>query len=70
MMNKTTQKVLTDYGQAFLACLITAFMTLGKPLFDLGVQDWKAVFSAAVAAWLPVVLIALKRNDRYGRASL
>lgn len=69
-MSKQIQAVLTDYGQAFLACLITAFMTLNKPLLNLGWDDWKAVISAAVAAWLPVVLVALKRNDRYGRRPL
>jgi hypothetical protein len=60
--------MFADYGKSLLACLITAFLMLNKPLFDLGVEDWKAVGSAAVAAWLPVILAALNKNDdRYGR---
>lgn len=70
-MTKTEMRNLAiDYGQSLLACFLTAFMTLGKPLFSLGVEDWKAVGSAAVAAWIPVVLIALKPNSRYGRKPL
>ena len=64
---KTWKKIAEDYGKAFLASLITAFLILGKNLFDLNVNDWKAVVSAAVASWLPILLVALNpRNTRYG----
>jgi hypothetical protein len=66
-MTPQMKNILADYGRAFLASLITAFLVLGKPLFELSGSDWKAVASAAVAAWLPVVLVALNKNDsRYG----
>jgi hypothetical protein len=58
---------LADYARAFAASLITAFLVLNKPLLDLSVDDWKAVLSAAVASFLPVVLVALDpKNGRYG----
>lgn len=65
---ETVKAIGADYGRAFLASLITAFLLLSKPVFDLTVSDWKAVGSAALASWLPVVLVALNKNDtRYGR---
>lgn len=61
------KKVLSDYGIAFLSCIITAYMAIGKSIFDLGVDGWKAVISAAIASFLPVVYVALsKNNSRYG----
>lgn len=67
-METTVKKVAADYGRVFLASIITAFLMLGKPVFDFTAGDWKAVGSAAVASWLPVVLVALNKNDkRYGR---
>jgi hypothetical protein len=67
---ETGKKVAADYGRTLLASLITAFLLLGKPLFDLTGSDWKAVASAAVASWLPVVLVALNPHDtRYGTGS-
>ena len=61
------QKVLSDYGIAFLSCMITAYMAIGKSVFDLGVDGWKAVVSAAIASFLPVVYVALSKNNaRYG----
>ena len=65
---ETVKAIAADYGRALLASLITAFLLLSKPVFDLTVSDWKAVASAALASWLPVVLVALNRKDkRYGR---
>lgn len=62
--------VLGDYGKAFIACIITAFLMLNKPFFNLGLDDWKAVGSAAIASFLPIVLSALNKKDtRYGRGS-
>lgn len=65
---ETVKKIAADYGRTLAAALITAFLMLGKPVFDLSGDDWKAVASAALASWLPVVLVALnKRDSRYGR---
>ena len=62
--------VAKDYGRALLASLITAFLILDKPLFDLTLDDWKALASAAIASWLPVILAALNSKDkRYGRGA-
>lgn len=69
-MSSNSKAILSDYGKAFLASLITAFLLLNKPLFDLNVNDWKALVSAAFAAWLPVILTALNSKDtRYGRGA-
>ena len=68
---ETVKRVAADYGRAFMAAIITAFLMLGKPLFDLNGNDWKAVASAAFASWLPVVLVALNPKDtRYGNGSI
>ena len=69
-MNSKLKAMAWDYGRTFLAALITAFLMLNKPIFDLSVEDWKAVVSAAVASFLPVILSALNRKDtRYGMGS-
>ena len=65
------KSVAWDYARVFLASLITAFMVMNKPIFNLTSDDWKAVVSAAVASFLPIVLSALNKKDsRYGRGSL
>lgn len=66
-MTRTMKCALADYARAFAASLITAFLVMNKPLLDLSVDDWKAVVSAAVASFLPVLLVALDpKNNRYG----
>ena len=69
-MSSKTVHMLGDYGRTFVTALITAFLVMDKPLFDLGASDWKAIVSAAVVSWLPVILVALNPNDpRYGKGS-
>lgn len=66
-MSKAMKCAIADYARAFAASLITAFLVLNKPIFDLNVDDWKAVVSAAIASFLPVLLVALDpKNNRYG----
>lgn len=68
---ETVKKVAADYGRTLAAALITAFLMLGKPLFELNSNDWKAVASAAFASWLPIVLVALNpKNTRYGKGNV
>lgn len=63
----TVSKVVSDYAAAFISCLIAAYLASGANLFDLGVDGWKGVLASALAAFLPVVYVALnKKNDRYG----
>lgn len=67
---KHWKPILWDYCRTFLAALITAFLVMNKPIFDLNVEDWKAVVSAAIASFLPILLSALNGKDsRYGRGS-
>lgn len=70
-MSVKTKCMWSDYGRTFVTALITAFLVMNKPLFDFGANDWKALASAAVVSWLPVVLVALNPNDpRYGAGSV
>lgn len=66
-MSTKAKCMWADYGRTLVTAIITAFLVMNKPLFDFGVDDWKALASAAVVSWLPVVLVALNPNDpRYG----
>ena len=62
-MNKEQKALIASWGRSFAAACVAQFLALGGTAFDLNGDAIKSVFSAGIAAILPVVLRWLNPND-------
>lgn len=66
-MTQQVKAFLISYVRLFVAAAIACYLTLGKQPLDLGSEDWKAIFNAALAALALAVFNFLNPADkRYG----
>ena len=63
-MSKSTQAVIASWARSFLAACLAQFIALGGGAFDFGVDGWKSVLSAGIAAVVPVVIRWLNPEDK------
>ena len=63
-MSKSTQAIISSWGRSFLAACLAQFIALGGGAFDFGVDGWKSVLSAGIAAVVPVIIRWLNPNDK------
>ena len=63
-MSKSTQAVISSWARSFLAACLAQFIALGGGAFDFGVDGWKSVLSAGIAAVVPVVIRWLNPEDK------
>jgi len=64
IMSKSTQAIISSWGRSFLAACLAQFIALGGGAFDFGVDGWKSVLSAGIAAVVPVIIRWLNPNDK------
>lgn len=62
-MSKTSKAVLASWGRSFFAACLAQFLALGGGAFDFGVDGWKSVLSAGIAAVVPVIIRWLNPKD-------
>ena len=67
-MNKEHKALLASWGRSFAAACLAQYIALGGSAFDLNGDAFKSVFSAGLAAILPVIIRWLNPNDKaFGR---
>jgi hypothetical protein len=62
-MNPKLQAILATYAQAFLACVITAMVSLNVTPFTMTKADLVKIGNAVWASFLPVIVKALNPKD-------
>lgn len=69
-MNPKLQAVLATYAQSFLACVITAMVSLNVTPFTMTHSDLVKIGNAIWASFLPVIVKAINPKDSaYGVGS-
>jgi hypothetical protein len=63
-MSKSVQATIASWARSFLAACLAQFIALGGGAFDFGVDGWKSVLSAGIAAVVPVVIRWLNPEDK------
>ena len=64
IMSKSVQATIASWARSFLAACLAQFIALGGGAFDFGVDGWKSVLSAGIAAVVPVVIRWLNPEDK------
>lgn len=69
-MSSQVKAMVGSWARVFLVAVITAFLAMQTPPWDVTGDQWLAVLWAGILSVLPVVLNWLNPNDpRYGRGS-
>jgi hypothetical protein len=63
-MSKSAQATIASWARSFLAACLAQFIVLGGGAFDFGIDGWKSVLAAGVAAVVPVVIRWLNPEDK------
>lgn len=69
-MSDQMRAMLGSWARVFMVAVITAFLAMQTPPWDVTGDQWLAVLWAGILSVLPVILNWLNPNDpRYGRGS-
>lgn len=69
-MSVKTKAMLGSFGRTLLACLLAAYLELGKKPLDLNAEDFSALANATIAALILLAVNYLRSGEtRFGRGA-